>query len=161
METFGAATVGTVGRWKRSDRRHDTLDGRHDTSDASCIVARTALLGSFFWWVSSPILSLSTARDSDRSVRRSPCSATRKWVWCGHTLDSAHNLEILFLRSFARLIWPKPDECEPGVDKTVLYCPCADCISERLVKTLRKSVSTLPMPQKMAVSRIMKGGKRK
>ena len=49
METFGAATVGTLGRRERSGRSHDTSDGRHDTSDAGYIVARTALLGRLLW----------------------------------------------------------------------------------------------------------------
>ena len=46
METPGAATVGTLGRRERSGRSHDTLEGKHDTSDARCIVARIALLES-------------------------------------------------------------------------------------------------------------------
>ena len=88
METLGAATVGTLGRRERSGRSHNTSDGRHDTSDASCIVAKTALLGSLLWWVSSPILALSIIRDSDRSVRRSPWSAPSNWAgWRHHNSD--------------------------------------------------------------------------
>ena len=49
METFGAATVGGLGRRERSGRNHDTSDGRHDASDAGYIVARTALLERLLW----------------------------------------------------------------------------------------------------------------
>ena len=90
METFGAATVGTLGRGERS---HNTSDGRHDTSDASYIVARTALLGCLLWSVSSPILALSIIRESDRSVRRSPCSASPNWAGWGH-----HNSDMQFCK---------------------------------------------------------------
>ena len=49
METFGAATVGTLGRQEQSGRSHDTSDRRHDTSDAGYIITRTALLGLLLW----------------------------------------------------------------------------------------------------------------
>ena len=58
----------------------------HSCSHTSCIVAKAGLFGGLLWWVSSPILALPTAADSDWSVRRSPCSASQKWVGWDHLL---------------------------------------------------------------------------